>query len=184
MQHVVQSLKLILSTSTHLQHPQHPLHRSQFPNTSLAIGGSPPRTEIPGKVSSPPPPVFFSSALRSYCQLSAAAPPPPLSPLQFFGNHDPAISLLFIYLVYCEFSFYYFFSSFLRTLLSSTTQRGVQVTIWPLVPNRAVHCTQMFLVSAQVETRTCSYTICCIYFFLLWTSARHECSCPWLGRFE
>ena len=35
VQHAAQSLKPILSTSTHLQHPQHPLHRSQFFNTSV-----------------------------------------------------------------------------------------------------------------------------------------------------
>ena len=139
-------------------------------------GGSPPRTEIPGKVSSPPPGVFqFSS---SFLLSSVTWSPPRPSPLKFFSNHDAAISLLF---VYGEFSFFYFF---LRTLLRSTTQQGVQVTIWTLVRNRAVHCTQMSLVSAQVETRTGSYTICCIYLFLLWTSARHERPCPCLGRFE
>ena len=76
------------------------------------------------------------------------------------------------------------FFSFLRILLRSTTQQDVQVTIWPLVPKKAVHTTQMFLVSVHVETRMGSYTICCIYFFLHWSLARHERSCPWLDRFE
>ena len=70
-------------------------------------GGSPPRTEIPGKVSSPPR-VFFSAlffVLTGICQLQ---PPPPPLPTAVFGDHDLAISLLFIY---GEFSLLYFFFS-------------------------------------------------------------------------
>ena len=41
---------------------------------------------------------------------------------------------------------------------------------------------QMIVVSAQVETRTGSYIICCTDFFVLMTSASHERSCPWLPQ--
>ena len=41
-----------------------------------------------------------------------------------------------------------------------------------------------FTLCALVKTETGTYTNCWIYSFLLWTSARHERSCPWLGRFE
>ena len=118
-------------------------------------------SEIPGKVSSPPQ-FFFFPVLLFVHLLTVNCNPPPPPPLQFSATMTrPApYSSYMVNFPFTDCSF--------STLLRSTTLRGVQVSIWPLVPSRAVYCTQMIpgLCPGRIKNRFIYYLLYTLFLAL------------------